>query len=486
MFVSHYLAGTGAVLLETREEARALSVLLSELPTLTEVCTVAAPSGALKDARTGKQEKALSGLDGAYSWCADSPGRVVAVYDWHMLSHAPGQWRKLAEALPDLRSPRGAGDGDCASLVVFVAPSWELTPQNPLRGLLPILRLDLPNRQQLETALEAIHPLNGERERVIDSVCGLSADAAQQVAAEVIQRCGGVYDVGALREGRRAMLKDSGLEIWPNVPSLGGLVALQSYVRDEVVPWVRDAQLSVRRILCAGLPGVGKSYCARWIAAQLSCECARLSIPALKAGIVGASEANLKRALTSLDALGRHSPVVCVIDEIDSIASEGLDGGTSSGMFSELLTWLNESTSQVIVIATLNRLDKLDARLESRFQARFFFDLPSPRERAAVAHIHFTTLGCDNPTQAGEWLAQESEGFSSREIATHVVPSVARLTNRIPTPEAIRTVCRATVPTAQSQTAQLNEMRRAASSLQRANDPIGDVSPKTRKIAKGA
>jgi ribonuclease HI len=108
MFLSHYRAGTGAVLVETREERRLLESLLAELPPTATVCTVAAPSGALRDARTGKAEQGKAGLAAAYQWASEAPGRVVLVYDWHTLINAPVQWRALIDALPALRAPIGA------------------------------------------------------------------------------------------------------------------------------------------------------------------------------------------------------------------------------------------------------------------------------------------------------------------------------------------------------------------------------------------
>ncbi len=477
--LSHYRAKTGAVCVETREESRLLRELISELPEEAHICTCAAPSGQLRDARTGRNEQ-TTGLIPAYGWLASAPGNVLVVYDWHMLANAPGHWRALIDALPNLRSPKGAEGSDPGSLVIFVAPSWDFQPINPLRGLLPVLSYAPPDRETLRATLTSLHPLNGDAEAVIDSVCGLSADTAEQTAAEVLVACQGRYDVDRLRAARRRALRDAGLEIWPATPQLGGLSGFQGFVTSEVVPWIRDAQLSVRRILCAGVPGVGKSFCARWLAGQLQCECARLSIPALKAGIVGASETNLRRALGVIDALAKDAPVVVVVDEIDTIARDGLDGGTSSGMFSELLTWLQESPSQAIVLATLNRLDKLDAALESRFQARFFYDLPGEMERDAVAGIHFARLGCEGTHP----VAAHTEGYSSREIAEHVCPSVARLSGRKPDEDTIRRVCAEYTPASQTQGEQLKLMRRAAASLRRANDPESGAATKIARQFK--
>ena len=335
---------SGAVLVETREESRMLRDLLAELPERAEVMTVAAPNGQLRDARTGRALQGQGGLAAGYNWTSDRPGRVLVVWDWHMLANSPGHWRMLIEALPGLRRPKNSRQEDLASLVVFVGPSWDLQVQNPLRGALPLLQFDPPDRATLAAVAEKLHPTNGMADQVADALAGLSADAAEQAAAECLA-AHGAWNTNHLRQARRQLLKDAGLEIWTPVADLGGLSGIKSYAEAEVFPWLRNPKLSVRRILCAGVPGVGKSYCAKWFAHRLQCECARLSVPALKAGLVGASEANLRRALRTVNALAKEAPLVLVLDEVDKVATEGLDGGTSSGMFAELLTWLQESTA---------------------------------------------------------------------------------------------------------------------------------------------
>jgi hypothetical protein len=475
---SHFSAGTGALAVETREESRALREIIADLPTGTVIATIAAPSGALKDARTGRNidNTERNGLPAAYSWAQSAPARVVIVYDFHVLINNPGHWRMLIESLPGLRSPKGARQTDPASLVIFVGPTFELTPQNPLRGALPILPFSPPDRAAIARTAESLHAIPTDiRENVIDSLCGLPADAAEQCAAEVLARGQG-WNVAALQSAKTRELKSAGLEIWEPEPELGGLAGLRDYCETRVFPWRNDPQLSVRRILCAGLPGTGKSYSARWIASRLGTKAARLSIPALKAGIVGASEGNLRRALRVIDSMSAESPLVVVLDEIDTIARDGLDGGTSSGMFAELLTWLQESKSQAIVLATLNRLDKLDAALESRFQARFFVDLPTHAERRAVAAIHLRRLRCESADDAAKAVADNTEGFSSREIAESLIPDLAALTNRKPDATTTARLAAGITPASKSQSEQLAQMRRAAATLRRAND-ADDAAP---------
>lgn len=502
LFRSHLRAGTGAMAIETREEDRVLGELLTELQGLaTTVAIVAAPNGPVRQARllNGRVVKdheplirpaqGVLSLVAAYEWAAGGPGRVLIVLDWHVLANAPGHWRMLIEHLPSIRQPKGCSVDDPPSLVVFVAPSIHLEPHNPIKGMLTIVPFEPPSREALRSVANGIAelPANGDGEAVVDALCGLSADTAEQVCAETIARGDG-WDAGALRSARRQAIKEGGLELWEPESAFGGLGRFQLFVQYEMEPWLRHPKLAVKRLLMAGVPGVGKSYCAKWLAHKLGCECARISIPALKAGIVGASEGNLRRCLRTIDAMAKHSPLVVVLDEIDTIARDGMDGGTSSGMFAELLTWLEESKnrSQAIVLGTLNCLDKLDSALESRFSARFFVDLPVHCERREVAGIYLSDLECRNVDRAAKVIASLTDGYSNRELATTICPDVARLSKLECDDDTIQHVVGRSIPVSKTQTADLERMRQAASTLRKANsedEANGDPSPSRRVMA---
>ena len=499
MFVSHLRAGTGAVAVETREEDRLISDLLAELDgTAREFAIVAAPMGPIQsmrliNGRVAKDREPLvrpatgqSSLAAAYDWAAGAPGRVLVVLDWHMLANAPGHWRMLIDALPGIRQPKGCAVDDPPSLVVFVSPSLTLEVYNPLRGQITRLEFAPPSREALRAVANGIAelPSNGEGEAVVDALCGLSADTAEQVCAETIARGDG-WDAEALRSARRQAIKEGGLELWEPTTEFGGLGRFQSFVEYHMIPYMRH-RLAIKRVLMAGVPGVGKSYAAKWLANKLGCECARLSIPALKAGFVGQSEGNLRRCLRTIEAMSQHSPLVVVIDEIDTIARDGLDGGTSSGMFAELCTWLEESRKrcQAVVFGTLNCLDKLDSALESRFVHRFFVDLPVRCERQEVASIYLSQYGCRNVDSAARKIAELTAGFSNRELSTTICEDIARLSNLECDDVTIREVISSSTPVSVTQKDKLEQMRNAAAALRKANsedDSSSDPSP-TRRV----
>ena len=59
------------------------------------------------------------------------------------------------------------------------------------------------------------------------------------------------------------------------------------------------------------------------------------------------------------------------------------DSGTSSRIFGTFLTWMQEKTAPVFVIATANNISGLPAELlrKGRFDEIFFVDLPTKTER---------------------------------------------------------------------------------------------------------
>jgi SpoVK/Ycf46/Vps4 family AAA+-type ATPase len=409
---------------------------------------------------------------------------VLIVHDWHVLVNNPGQWRTLIDTLPALRDPANSKQGDPASLVVFVGPSFDLTTANPLKGGIPILQFAAPKRDALLKIAAALCPTNGLTDGVADSLCGLTADAAEQAAAECLA-ANKKWDVEHLRQSRRKILEDAGLQMVDPVPweALRGMSGFKDAIETRVLPFIRDPQLGVRCILTTGLPGIGKSFSAAALAGRIGCECVELNLEKIKSsggGIVGQAGAAFERTLSALDVMGTESPIVVLLDELEKVASEGLDGGTSSGLHSELLKWLQrikdeKKSSRILVIGTVNEAGKLSAPLENRFQLKFFYNNLTWEERRAVAEYHYNRLGCQNVAEASKWTADATEGFTSRELAETVCPDVAALTARNPTDATIQEVVAGIIPTSKIKAEEFESMRKAAAGYRRANDPVEEV-----------
>ena len=81
------------------------------------------------------------------------------------------------------------------------------------------------------------------------------------------------------------------------------------------------------------------------------------------------------------------APCVLWIDEIEKglngVQSSGVtDGGVTSRIFSTILTWMQEKTTPVFVVATANNINLLPPELlrKGRFDEIFYVGLPNDKK----------------------------------------------------------------------------------------------------------
>ncbi len=144
---------------------------------------------------------------------------------------------------------------------------------------------------------------------------------------------------------------------------------------------------------------------------------------------IGESESRLRAALRQAQAM---APVVLWIDEIEKgfagAAGQSVDGGLSRRMFGTLLTWMQEHTAPVFLIATANDISALPPELlrKGRFDETFFVDLPGEAARKRIFEIHLKRRTLDPARYDLAALARASEGFSGAEIEQAVLASIHR------------------------------------------------------------
>ena len=93
------------------------------------------------------------------------------------------------------------------------------------------------------------------------------------------------------------------------------------------------------------------------------------------------------------------APCVLWIDEIDKAfgnISNGFDSdsGTSRRVFGSLITWMQEKTASVFIVATANNVQILPAELlrKGRFDEIFFLNLPTEVEPREIFKVHLQKL----------------------------------------------------------------------------------------------
>ena len=103
----------------------------------------------------------------------------------------------------------------------------------------------------------------------------------------------------------------------------------------------------------------------------------------------------MREALKVVDAM---APCILFLDEIEKglagVGGSSTDGGTTQRVGGTFLTWLNDHTSEVFVIATCNDYSKLPPEYTrmGRWDAIFFVENPGPRQRYDILEIYLAAV----------------------------------------------------------------------------------------------
>ncbi|HCM73921.1 MAG TPA: ATPase, partial [Armatimonadetes bacterium] len=142
-------------------------------------------------------------------------------------------------------------------------------------------------------------------------------------------------------------------------------------------------------------------------------------------GLVGQSEENMRKAIRIAESL---APCVLWIDELEKgfagTGSSGVsDSGTTARVFSTFLTWMQDKTKPVFLVATANDVTALPPELlrKGRFDEVFFIDLPAAKDRALIFKIHLEKRGRKGSKFKHKTLAEATRGFSGAEIEQVVI-----------------------------------------------------------------
>lgn len=327
-----------------------------------------------------------------------------------------------------------------ACAIVVLTPSSEVPPE--LAGHATVIDYPLPDRAEIARLLDdAISALpeeirasaapNGTRDAAIDAAVGLSAEEAANCYAKSLVTTRRIDPALVAGEKKRVIAREKVLT-WHDpdprgLDAIGGLELLKGWLtarRAAFGPRARAFGLPAPKgAMLVGVPGCGKSLTAKAVASAWGMPLLRLDMGALRSKWVGESEANIRKALQVAEAV---SPCVLWLDEIEkalggSTGPQG-DGGVAADALGAVLSWMQERTGSVFVVATANDVRSLPPELlrKGRFDELFFVDLPSRQERAQIlqaslAQYAITPDGIDCGAVAGA-----TGGFTGAEIAALV------------------------------------------------------------------
>jgi SpoVK/Ycf46/Vps4 family AAA+-type ATPase len=304
-----------------------------------------------------------------------------------------------------------------------------------LEKYVTVVNIPLPDRVDLAKTLTHVEKESGVlitpslRNRLIDAALGMTTmEADLAFCLAVVKDHLKETSVRTVSEEKEQIIRKSGiLDFFPKNESLkdvGGMDNLKDWLLKRQKAYDKKARewglQEPKGLLLLGVPGCGKSLTAKSIASCWEMPLLRLDIGRVFQGLVGSSEDNIRKALATAEAV---APCVLWIDEIEKglsgVQSSGsTDGGVTSRIFSTILTWMQEKTSPVFVVATANDVNSLPPELlrKGRFDEIFFVDLPSSKERKNIFSIHLAKRNQKSESFAMEAIAKESEGFNGAEI----------------------------------------------------------------------
>jgi proteasome regulatory subunit len=179
-------------------------------------------------------------------------------------------------------------------------------------------------------------------------------------------------------------------------------------------------------VLLTGLPGTGKTLCARAVAHETNATFIRVIGSELVQKFIGEG-ARLVREIFMLAK--EKAPAIIFVDELDAVGSHRLDIATSGDRevqrtLMQLLSELDgfETRGQVAVLGATNRPDILDPALlrPGRFDRIIDFPLPDEDSRNEIFKIHTRGMNIDDNIDFGRLLAatQDKTGADIKSICT--------------------------------------------------------------------
>ncbi|MBD3309446.1 AAA family ATPase, partial [candidate division KSB3 bacterium] len=299
--------------------------------------------------------------------------------------------------------------------------------------LIQQIRRDL--RRQMPVKIDLSHQA---MHRLLDNLQGLTLIEAKKILTKAMIEDGKLApdDIRLVIDAKKTIIEREGVleyyaaeEDLEDIADLHGLKTWLAKRKAIITQPHQAAKLGLtfpKGILLTGIPGTGKSLCAKAVAMEWELPLLKMDPASLYTKYMGESEQNFTRAMAAAEKV---APVVLWIDEIEKAFATGdadFDGGTSQRILGTFLSWMQERQGDVFVVATSNDVTQLPPELlrKGRFDELFFVDLPDEEARKAIFEIHLTRRGHTFPQRELWQLAEAADGFSGAEIDQAIVSAL--------------------------------------------------------------
>lgn len=306
-----------------------------------------------------------------------------------------------------LMSQRKLYDYDYNITIILVSSVSLEIPQE-IEKFVSYLDIPLPDEEEIKLLIDSHIQINGyenhfksdDYDKLMPTLKGMTALEIDRMLDMAMSSNGslGEEDTEMILQQKKQMIKNSGLleliDTPENLDSVGGMKALKDYLKKKAnimkrLPEAQKAGVATPKgIMMVGMPGCGKSLCAKASAAVFNVPLLRMDMGSMMGKYVGESEGNLRKAIKIAEAA---APCILWIDEIEK-AFSGVGSGNESyttRMFGYFLSWMQDKISSVYVIATANNADSLPPELKrkGRFDEIFCVNLPNMEECKSIFEV---------------------------------------------------------------------------------------------------
>jgi len=404
----------------------------------------------------------------AVKWLNGFQDTVLLAHNLHLFLEIP----EVVQAIENGYNWKSTG---CA--LIMISPAIRMRPE--VEKFFHVIDLPLPNDDELFTLqIEIGKNLNIKPNRKASRAAkGLTEfETETAYALSLIKK--GYFSTRIITEQKGQMIRKSGLmEFWEPtaIEDVGGLGSLKSFIENRARAFSPENETLPRPkgVLLVGIPGTGKSLSCKATASILGWPLIKLDIGGLKNSLVGESERRMRQATQVIDAFGEG---VVWIDEIEKgfagIKSSGeTDAGTTASMFGHFLTWMAETKTPVLVMATANNISQLPPEFmrAGRFDATFFVDLPERSERLEIIKIMNRKYRTEIPLNYVDKL----NGYTGAEIEQLAKDSMF---------DGLEEAFNALVPLSRSMREEINSLKEWAKTRARIANTVEKGPHKQRKI----
>ncbi len=415
---------------------------------------------------------------------------VFILYDFHVffgIKHKSADStivRALRDLIPILKTSKARKN------IIFISP--DLVIPDTLQKDIVIYDFPLPKLEDIKEKLNRMLSVNRridtdeltdeDKDKLCKAALGLTMQEAENAFALAMVQDGTLSksDIQIILEEKMQVIRKTGLLEYVQsdmgINDIGGLDNLKKWLLKRNNSWSEKAKKyclpAPKGVLVTGIPGCGKSLTAKAMSTIWQLPLLRLDLGKIFSGLVGSSEENMRKAIATVEAV---APSILWVDEIEKglngVGSSN-DSGVSSRIFGTFLTWMQEKTAPVFVIATANDISKLPPELlrKGRFDEIFFVDLPTLNERKEIFKVHLTKRLKDaevcgnikpNDEKFINSLAQKTEGFIGSEIEQVVISALcdAFFENRALETNDFEKAIKNTVPLSTTQKEQILAIR---------------------------